>query len=913
MESDIKTIHTKWQKEWEKNKLYESDVKTGVKKKYITAAFPYPNSPQHIGHGRTYTIADVYARYLRMKGYNVLFPMGFHVTGTPIISMAKKIKAHDEEILAIFEKIYGISRETSDTLTEPEQLVRYFSNEIEWGMKEIGYAIDWRRKFYTSDAHFNKFIEWQFCKLKELGFLKIGEHPVPWCPMDNNAVSAHDTKGDVDPELDEVIGIKFEFEEGSIITSTYRPETLFGVTNLWVNPSATYVKAVCANEIVYLAEDAAKNLSAQLNLKILGRINADELIGKTAQSPLGYVVPILPAEFVKPGEGTGAVMSVPAHAPYDYLALRDLGKLNEIGLIRIIEIKDYGNGAPAKVVVERMGIKNQQDALAETATAEVYKKEAHEGKMCVGDPEYNELPVGNAREKIKEKLFAEGNAIPFHIIAQSPVFCRCGAQIIVNIVKNQWFIDYGDKKWKTLAKDCLSLMNVLPENTREDYLYTIDWLKQKACVRAHGLGTYFPFDKTQIIESLSDSTIYMAFYTIAHKLSQIPIEKLTNEFFDYVFLGKGNVPKDRIAQELRASFLYWYPVDSRHSGADLIRNHLTFFMFNHAAIFPKEHWPKQIVANGFVLMDGKKMSKSMGNILPLRKAIAEYGPDIVRLSMVSGAELSADTDFSKAVAQGVESRLRMICPVVPFALKPAQERIDFWLLSKLNKKLLNIDAEFEKFEYRELIKKLLYETCTDLSWYLKRVKIPKLQEFFEKWVIAIAPFAPHLAEEIWHATGHKSFVVNEKMIAGDSRLINEKIELQEELVAKVIGDIENISKLIQMKPKKASIFIAEEWKEKVYRIAREEKNFENAMKKCMQETELKEKGAETAKFLKQLGKNIFSLPQILNAKDESEALLGAKEFIEKQLGICMEIIPENISSNPKAKTAMPGKPGIVLE
>lgn len=910
MEEKLSSFDLKWRTEWEKNKLYEANVDEKLEKKFITAAFPYPNSPQHIGHGRTYCITDVYVRYLRMKGYNVLFPMGFHVTGTPILAMAKKIKQRDKELIESFEKIYDIPKEKIFELKEPLSLVMYFSNEMEQTMKEMGYGIDWKRKFYTFDKHFNKFIEWQFLKLKELGYLRTGEHPVPWCPADNNAVSAHDTKADVEPELEEVYIIKFGFEDGNIIVSTYRPETLFGVTNIWINPNAVYVKTQYQNEIIYLAQEAAENLKLQFDLKIIEKIDGKEMLNKRAKSPLGESVPILCAEFVKPGEGTGIVMSVPAHAPYDYLALRDLGKLEEIGLIKIIELKGYD--IPAKDCVERLGVKNQTDPKAEIATKEIYKKEIYEGKLQVSWPEYNGLDVNKAREKIKAMLSEKRKGMKCYILAnEGAVFCRCGARIVVNIVKNQWFIDYGNENWKKMAKKCLEKMSVLPEKTREEYLYVIDWLNAKACVRAQGLGTLFPFEKNQIIESLSDSTIYPAFYTIVHRLSAIPIERLDEKFFDYVFCGKGEEIKE--AKELRKEFLYWYPVDSRHSGADLIRNHLTFFLFNHAAIFAPEHWPKKIVVNGFVLMEGKKMSKSLGNILPLRRAIKTWGADVVRLSLVGGADLSADTNFSNNVAQGVDSKLKTILRLVQYGKKPATNEMDFWLISKLNKRLVNIDEKFEKFEFREIINEFLYKTVDELNWYCKRTKEPHLKEFFEKWVRIVAPFIPHISEEIWHRLGGKNFVVNERIPQAENEKINDKIELSEELLIKTMEDIEKILGLIKMKPTKILIFIADRWKKKAYAIAQKEKNFENAVKKCMNETELKEKGGETVKFLKQLGKNIFSLPTVLNSEEEEEALRGRIEFIKKQFKIEVEISNESKSSHSKAKNAMPGKPAIVLE
>src|SRR5512143_447562 len=109
-----------------------------------------------------------------MRGYNVLFPMAFHVTGTPILAMAKRIAAKDKEVLGVFESIYGISPEKAESLSEPRRLVAYFSEEIEQGMKEIGYSIDWRRKFYSYDERFNRFIQWQFRKLQKLGYVVKG-------------------------------------------------------------------------------------------------------------------------------------------------------------------------------------------------------------------------------------------------------------------------------------------------------------------------------------------------------------------------------------------------------------------------------------------------------------------------------------------------------------------------------------------------------------------------------------------------------------------------------------------------------------------------------------------------------------------------------------------------------------------
>ena len=185
-------LDAKWQKKWEQAGIFQPKAGNG-EKFYLTAAFPYPNSPQHIGHGRTYTTTDIYARYMRMKGKNVLFPMAFHVTGTPILAMAKRIADRDREILEIFEKIYGIPSSVSESLTDPKELVAYFSREIEAGMKEMGYSMDWRRKFYSYDKQFNQFIHWQFAKLKEAGDRLVA--PLAQLVADHDGLFLEDVAG----------------------------------------------------------------------------------------------------------------------------------------------------------------------------------------------------------------------------------------------------------------------------------------------------------------------------------------------------------------------------------------------------------------------------------------------------------------------------------------------------------------------------------------------------------------------------------------------------------------------------------------------------------------------------------------------------------------------------------------------
>src|SRR5881628_2403413 len=133
---DLSSIEQKWRNLWNKNKIFESEVDFSKEKYFITVAYPYPNSPQHVGHGRTYTLADVHARYMRMKGYNVLFPMGFHYTGTPIVYMSQRVLAKDSDLIETFRNIYNLSDETISTFITPERIASFFHNEIKQGMEE---------------------------------------------------------------------------------------------------------------------------------------------------------------------------------------------------------------------------------------------------------------------------------------------------------------------------------------------------------------------------------------------------------------------------------------------------------------------------------------------------------------------------------------------------------------------------------------------------------------------------------------------------------------------------------------------------------------------------------------------------------------------------------------------------------
>ena len=232
-------------------------------------------------------------------------------------------------------------------MKDPLYMGTYFVNEIRAGMERAGYSIDWTRTFTSIDPAFSKMVEWQFGILNKKGYLTQGKHPVGWCPKDNNAVGMHDTKGDAEPEVEKETAVKFkvEGEQYAILCTTFRPETLAGVTNLFVNENETYVtfKTTGSAEIYCVSRTSLESLKYQLAVEPVGEVTGKELLSKRCTNPFnGSTLPIYPGYFVKPEVGTGAVMSVPAHAPFDYVALTRLKNsgypVQEIKPISVLEI-----------------------------------------------------------------------------------------------------------------------------------------------------------------------------------------------------------------------------------------------------------------------------------------------------------------------------------------------------------------------------------------------------------------------------------------------------------------------------------------------------------------------------------------------------------------------------------------------
>ncbi len=963
MAYDFKKIEEKWRKRWSKDKTFESEP-SPKPKFYITVAYPYPSGGMHVGHARTYTVPDVMARYKRMKGFNVLFPMAWHVTGTPIVGAVRRLKEGEEKQVRVLKDVYGVTEEEMKGMKKPMDYARYFIEKHYMpGMKGMGYSIDWRRHFTTNDPRYNRFITWQYDTLRKHGLVREGKHPVRYCVKCENPVTTHDLLEGEEAEMQEWTLLKFAYGgsrssvsgPGSsagqdpkhaqphqdktedpqacyIIAATLRPETMYGQTNMWVNPDVEYVKAKVGGECWIISRECAEKLPYQdKEAEIVGTIKGSELVGKHCRAPaIDREIIILPSSFPDPKVGTGLVTSVPSDAPYDWAALRELredeGECEKYGLdcaqlkriepIPIIRTKKFGENAALKIV-EEMGIRSQEENdKLEEATREVYKEGYHTGVMLERCGEYAGMPAERAKEAMKQSFLEQGLADTMHDFSE-PVVCRCGGDAVVANA-DSWFLTYSNPDWKSKARGCVQALDCIPGNTRNEYEHTIGWLKDWPCVRNFGLGTRLPFDDRFIIEPLSDSTVYMAFYTIAHLVRGIEPEKLTEDFFNFVFRGEGT--PDGVAKktgigaktlnEIRKSFDYWYPLDWRCSASELIGNHLTFMVFHHTALFSRDKWPRGIVAFGMGLLEGEKMSSSKGNVVLLKDAIERHGADVVRLFLMSNAEPWQDFDWRESEVNGAKkalARFRSFAESVGNKGGGDRTLVDKWLLSRFQKTKMEVDRSLGQFQTRKALQAGFFEVFSLLRWYGRRGgnNSAVLRELLAEWTKLMAPFIPHVCEEVWSSVG-KGPLLEEEYPAPDESKIDEKAEASESALENLLADIEKIIEMTGKKPGKVSVYTAEPWRYELFERMAGGAQIGDVMK----DEKFKKRGKEIAKLFRRASELEFVSGW---TKADDEALLAqAAEFLEKELGCEIEIDPEE-DPQGKARHALPMKPAVYLE
>ncbi len=966
--SEFAKIEKKWQKRWAKDKIFEADPDSKRKKFFLTVPYPYVNGALHIGHGRTYTIGDLIARYKRMQGYNVLFPMASHMTGTPIQGMVDRVLAGNPDAIEMYKRdlrLYFDTEEKVDAqlakFKDAMATASFFAKVISQDFNALGYSIDWRRVFTTGDKTYNKFIEWQYQKFMEKGYVKQGNYPLLYCPQDGNPVGEDDILEGASAKIKEFTAIKWPFEDGFLVAATLRPETIFGVTNMWINPKAKYVWAMVDGEKWIISKVATEKLKLQAKeVEIIETFPGSKIIGKTFRAIHDdHEIPILPAEFVDPENATGVVYSVPGHAPFDYVALRDL-KNDPSGLVQygisaedvpgieiigMIDMKGY-SVYPAKDAVEKRGIKAQTESeKLEDATQEIYKAEFYDGVMRDNCAQFSGRAIKDVKEDVVSWLETINRVDVFYEPDQRPVICRCGANVEVGVFSGQWFLDYLSPGWKEESSRALANMGITPDIFRNLFEATFDWLAQRPCARRRGIGTRLPFDPDWIIESLSDSTIYMAFYTIAHHITnnKLKSKQLTYEFFDYVFLGKGTPVKVSkiteidadLLKKMRNEFMYWYPNDQRHTAPSHISNHLSFAIFHHVAIFPEKHWIQLISLSEHMNMEGKKMSKSKGNVIPLVELPKKYGADVFRIYAISAAEPGTLMDWREKDVPSMRNRMRQFIQITTKYVKKAPRAytkkdnptmVTRWMLSRVNSLIQDCTDMIDNFRLREYAIHVSSEMIRAINHYLNREGVPKEEReatmayVCDKWVRLAAPMTPHTCEELWSKMGHDDYVSLSAWPKTDKKLTDKNVENAHEVVESTIRDIREIKKLLKGKDaKKVHVYVAPEWMFNAMDSIREANLptvIGDIMKHLMANEDFRKHGKAVKSIVDRIAKENGLWDHSVNSKEEMAALRDSAEHIGNEFKLEVVIhSSEKPDYDPqnKARFALPGRVSLFLE
>eukprot|EP01053_Blabericola_migrator_P010180 Blabericola_migrator_1__10179@NODE_568_length_7541_cov_61_527562_g423_i0_p1_GENE_NODE_568_length_7541_cov_61_527562_g423_i0NODE_568_length_7541_cov_61_527562_g423_i0_p1_ORF_typecomplete_len1157_score245_85tRNAsynt_1/PF00133_22/3_8e90tRNAsynt_1g/PF09334_11/4_7e10tRNAsynt_1g/PF09334_11/2_6tRNAsynt_1g/PF09334_11/1_6e16tRNAsynt_1e/PF01406_19/1_4tRNAsynt_1e/PF01406_19/2e12tRNAsynt_1e/PF01406_19/1_7e03Anticodon_1/PF08264_13/3_5e09tRNAsynt_1f/PF01921_18/0_21_NODE_568_length_7541_cov_61_527562_g423_i012 len=645
-----------------------------------------------------------------------------------------------------------------------------------------------------------------------------------------------------------------------LVAATLRPETMYGQTNCFVLPAGSYgvypafERPLTMDEIMEdqsssvavkkMSLDQAKEkcpcyyvCSARSagNMAYQGIIPAcasepfpdalpvmtvkgTELLGLELSAPQSVheTVHVLPLPSIKMDKGTGVVTSVPSDSPDDYAMLKDLQtkeKLrNEYGIkpewcdkevIEIIDIPGYGRKAAVDMCEKKKVQSWKEEDKLKDIKQELYTKGFYEGVMCIGP--YSGQPVKDVKDKIKAQMIADNTAFNY-LEPERKVISRSGDDCVVALC-NQWYSDFSNPEWTAAVMKHVSNEKTFePYGQRAAYIHTVDWLEGWACSRNYGLGTLLPWEAAQgnriLIESLSDSTIYFAYYTIAHFLQGdiygqtpgslgIKPEDMTMELLNYVFLQTDELPKETrlsedVIKKMREAFVYWYPMNLRCSGKDLVPNHLTMSLFHHAAIWPNnpELWPRGFFVNGHILLDSEKMSKSTGNFLSLDEACEGFSADGTRIALADAGDTVDDANFERQTANAGLMRLYILCQFVEEILKKqaagslrtgSKNHLDTLVDNEITHLVEQTREGYRTMVMRDALKHGFFELLALKDTY-RNMLDPALElhgEVLMRWIetfcVVMSPIACYSCEFIWSCLLKKpTLVVNQRWPAAET-------------------------------------------------------------------------------------------------------------------------------------------------
>ncbi len=759
---DFKQIEKKWQEKWEKNKVFiTKGGKDKQKKFYVLEMFPYPSgSGLHMGHALNYTIGDICARFKRMSGFNVLYPMGYDALGLPAENAAIQAVEHPKKF----------------TLKSINNFIKQ--------QKALGLSYDWSRLIKTCDVEYYKWNQYFFLKFLENGLVYRKKAPVNWCPKCNSVLAneqVHNGKcwrhKDVDVEikhleqwfikttnyaeelLREIDGLdwpdRIKIMQKNWIGKSYgteivfdingerwpifttRPDTIFGVTFMVISAQHSRLMDIVTEDKKNEVRDFLKKLKSVSEKEAEEMEKQGVFTGSYAVNPVNNEkIPVYAGNFVLADYGSGMVMAVPAHDQRDF----EFAKKYHI---------------PIKVVI--------QDKNKSLDVEKMSRAFSEEG-ILVNSEKFNGLNNKDAIDKISEYLSIKkvgkktiqyklkdwlisrqrywGTPIPI-------VYCdKCG---IVPIPESQLPVKLPEK---------VEFGKGNPLETNKSFVNI-------KCPRCKGKARR----ETDTMDTFFDSSWYFLRYC-------------------------DNKNKDSAFDEKKVD--YWMPVDQYIGGAEHACMHLIYARFFTKALRDlkmiriDEPFTKLFNQGMLHGEDGFVMSKSRGNVVLPEKVSKKYGIDTARLFLVSVASPDKDVQWSE---KGIGSSLKFINRLFDyFENKNKSNKSSKRIESKINKAIREITEDIEKFRYNLAVIKLrkLFDVFVEEK---ENVAKKDLESFLKLFSV----FCPHVSEELWDRMGNNQFISLEDWPVCDEKKIDGKLEEQEIMLENTIGDIINILKIIETK------------------------------------------------------------------------------------------------------------------
>ena len=763
-------IEAKWQKKWEDENVFKVVEDKDKEKYYVLEMFPYPSGKLHMGHVRNYSIGDVLARFKKMKGYNVLHPMGWDSFGLPAENAA--IKNNVEPSVWTWNNI----------------------DEMRKQLKELGLSYDWEREVATCHPDYYKWMQWILIQLYNKGLAYKKENPVNWCPS-CQTVLANEQVVDGKCErcgtlvgkkelsqwyfkitdyaerlldnLDKLPGwpnkvklmqknwigksigaeVTFEIEgyDKGLDIFTTRADTLYGVTYMVLAPEHPYLRDLVAGS-EYEAE-VDKYLDEVQHLSDIERTSTTKektgvFIGRYCINPLnGKKVPVFISDYVLMDYGTGAIMAVPAHDQRDF----EFAKAFDLEIIPVVDPED-----------PEVDLYNLKEAFAA------------EGRM-INSGKFDGMNNKEAIEKVIEYLEEEGIG-----------------RKTVNYKLRDWLIT-RQRYWGT----------PIPMIYCED----CGWVPEKEENLPVMLPTDVEFTGKGESPLATSRTFVDTVCPVCGKPAKRELDTM-DTFLDssWYFLRYCDAQnKDEAFSKEKTD--YWMNVDQYIGGVEHAILHLMYARFFQMALYDlglvsDEEPFKNLLTQGMVIKDGAKMSKSLGNVVSPKEIIEKYGADTARLFILFAAPPERELDWSD---KGVEGSYRFINRVYrmvyEFSQKYSDAPDDYEIKTEADKSMaywMNYaikkvsDDIGERFNFNTAISTIM-EMVNEMYRYKEgEVNTGLYAAAIRNLIIMLAPFVPHVTEEMWEHLGYGGSVHDQSWPEYDeSALVKDTVEIVVQINGKI--------------------------------------------------------------------------------------------------------------------------------